>query len=87
MARKQKDFIGFKVAQLAALDDQEKGAISLVERTIKELRGISAQSKMVVDEIDAYIAEASEVRARAESRMNHSDAIASNFEKLITVDE
>ncbi len=84
---KNKDFLSGKLRELAALDEQEAGAISLVERTVRNLRAIGNQSKQVLDEIDAHLAEVGQARDHAQRRMNHSNAIADNFEKLITVGE
>ena len=73
--------------KLARLDRKSGKALSLIERLIARLRRIAEENNAIIDRISRRRAELDEEAAVAECQKAHAVALASNFEKLITVGE
>ena len=73
--------------KLARLDRKSGKALSLIERLIARLHRIAEENNAIIDRIARRRAELDEEAAVAERQKAHASALASNFEKLITVGE
>lgn len=73
--------------RLAKLEKKSCKALSLIERLIARLRRIAEENNAILDRIARRKAELDEEAVVAEKQKAHASALASNFEKLITVGE
>ena len=73
--------------KLARLDRKSGKALSMIERLIARLRRIAEENNAIIDRIARRRAELDEEAAVAERQKANAVALASNFEKLIAVDE
>lgn len=73
--------------KLARLDRKSGKALSMIERLIARLRKIAEENSAILDHIARRKAELDEEAAVAERQKANAVALASNFEKLITVGE